>query len=300
MSQHLNKTIPSSKPAGPNRRQFVRSSALAGTAILAAGAVQPLIASASPSNSPKDEFGGFPIGVQSYSLRNFNTAEAVRHINGLGLKYVEFYSKHMNPAGTAEHLAEVKALCKKAGISINAHGVSSFTKDHDANRKTFEFAKRAGIKNITANPQKDSFDSLDKLCEEFKIRICIHNHGPGALYDKISDVSKMVKDRHPLIGACIDTGHFIRSKEDPVQAVYDLKGRVFALHVKDEEKREKRSRNVVIGTGHLDLVALFKALRETKFPEDGSVSLEYEANPNNPIEDMKQCVVQAKKAIAKL
>lgn len=248
----------------------------------------------------EDEFGGLPMGVQSYSLRNFSLVEAVRHISALGLHFVEFYSKHMNPAGNAEHIQSVQDLCKKADISINAHGVSSFSKDHEKNRKVFEFAKKAGIKNVTANPQPDSFDSLDKLCAEYKVRICIHNHGPDALYDKISDVTKAVEGRHPLIGACIDTGHFIRSREDPVKAVYELKNRVFALHVKDEEKQEKRSRNVVIGTGHLDLVGLFKALGKVKFPSDGAVSLEYEANPKNPIDDMKQCIVQAKAAIRKL
>lgn len=248
----------------------------------------------------RDPFGGLPMGVQSYSLRNFSLVEAVRHINGMGLHFVEFYSKHMNPAGDAEHISQVKELCRKAEIAINAHGVSGFSKDHEANKKVFEFARKAGIKNITANPQLDSFDSLDKLCEEYKVRICIHNHGPGALYDKVDDVVKAVKGRHPLIGACVDTGHFIRSKEDPVQAVHKLKGRVFALHVKDEEKQEKRSKNVVIGTGHLDLVGLFQALKDTRFPADGAISLEYEANPQNPIDDMKQCIVQAKAAIKKL
>lgn len=279
-----------------SRRRFL------GTSAAAAGLTWfDLAASATDIRQiAKDPFGGFPMGVQSYSLRNFSLVEAVRHISGMGLHYVEFYSKHMNPAGSDEHIRNVKDLCAKAKISINAHGVSPFSKNHDANRRIFEFAKRAKIRNITANPNPDSFDSLDKLCEEYQVRVCIHNHGPGAMYDKISDVTKAVKDRHPLIGACIDTGHFIRSKEDPVKAVYELKDRVFALHVKDEEKQEKRSRNVVIGTGHLDLVGLFRALRDTRFPADGSVSLEYEANPQNPIDDMKQCIVQAKKAIAKL
>ena len=278
-----------------------RRRALIAAATAAGVSMTDLPAFARMSNFENEEtLGGLPMGVQSYSLRNFNLVEAVRHINGMGLHYVEFYSKHMNPAGTAEHIKEVKELCKKADISINAHGVSAFTKDHEKNRKTFEFAKKAGIKNITANPQLDSFDSLDKLCAEYKIRICIHNHGPGALYDKISDVTKVTNDRHPLIGACVDTGHFIRSKEDPVKAVRELKGRVFALHVKDEEKQEKRSKNVVIGTGHLDLVGLFQALKDTKFPSDGSISLEYEANPKNPIDDMKQCIVQAKKAWKKV
>ena len=250
--------------------------------------------------SQRDPFGGFPIGVQSYSLRNFDLLQTVRHIHGLGLHYAEFYSGHLPLDATDERINETLELLREADIRLVAHGVNDFTKDDAANRRIFEFAKRSKIRNITANPQPDSFDSLDRLCAEFDIRICIHNHGPGAQYDKINDVATAVKDRHPHIGACIDTGHFIRSAEDPVKAVSDLRGRVFALHVKDEAEQNANSHNVVIGTGHLDLIGLFKALRETQFPPDGSISLEYEANPDNPIEDMRQCLEQAKQAIAKL
>lgn len=247
-----------------------------------------------------DDFGGFPIGAQSYSLRNFNLVEAVRHLQGMGLHYVELYSKHLPVEAKGDQLKEIQQVLAQADLKLAAHGVSGFTKNHEENRKVFEFARRAGIRNITANPEPDSFDSLDKLCDEYDVRIAIHNHGPGALYDKISDVTKAVKDRHPNVGACVDTGHFIRSKEDPVQAIHDLKGRVFALHIKDEEKQERNSHNVIIGTGHLDLVGMFRALKETEFPADGALSLEYEANPQNPIDEMKQCLVAAKAAIAKV
>jgi hypothetical protein len=126
-----------------------------------------------------DDFGGFPIGVQSYSLRNFDTREVVRHIHGLGLHYAEFYSKHLPLDADEALMQETLRLLAEADIRLVAHGVNSFSQDHQANRKIFEFAKRAGIRNLTADPQPDSFDSLDRLCEEFDIRICIHNHGPS-------------------------------------------------------------------------------------------------------------------------
>ena len=280
------------------RRQFVASAA---TATVGAGLLNlPNVFGGQYRNSRHDPFGGFPIGVQSYSLRNFDLVETVRHIQGLGLHFAEFYSKHLPLDSTEERIQETLKLLSDADIRLVAHGVNDFTQDDAANRKIFEFARRAGIRNITSNPQPDSFDSLDKLCAEFDIRVCIHNHGPGSQYDKIADVTRAVKDRHAHIGACIDTGHFIRSAEDPVKAVRELHGRVFALHVKDEAEQRAESHNVVIGTGHLDLVGLFKALRETKFPEDGSISLEYEAKPENPIEDMRECLEQAKQAIAKI
>jgi sugar phosphate isomerase/epimerase len=279
------------------RRRFIQLASAA-----AAGAtffdVPRILGATAPAND--DPYGGFPIGAQSYSLREFDTREAVRHIQGLGLHYVEFFSKHLPLDASDARIAETKELLDAAQVSITAHGVTDFTADHEANRRVFEFARRAGIRNITANPRAESFDSLDKLVAEYNIRIAIHNHGPGALYDKVDSVVSAVEKRHKLIGACVDTGHFLRSREDPVKAVLTLGDRVFAVHVKDDIKQGEDSQNVIIGQGHLDVVGLFKALREVKFPADGSLSLEYEANPENPIDDMKQCLEVARKAIAEL
>lgn len=247
-----------------------------------------------------DPYGGFPMGAQSYSLRNYNTVDAVRHLQGMGLHYVEFYSNHLDPNADDTTLAETQQLLDDAEIQIAAHGVSSFNDDHEQNRKIFEFAKRASIKTITANPAANAFDSLERLVEEFDVRIAIHNHGPGAIYDKIQDVVDAVDGKHPLIGACVDTGHFLRSNEDPIAAIRALEGRVYGVHIKDEEHKRQNSRNVVIGSGHLDLVGLFTALREVEFPADGALSLEYEANPDNPIDDMKQCLEAARAAIAEI
>jgi len=281
-----------------SRRRFLKltTAAAAGATFLDA----PAVLRAAGILKEDDPYGGWPVGVQSYSLREFNTLEAVRHIEGMGVHFVEFYSKHLALDATEGQIKETKSLLKSAGIHLNAHGVTGFTKDHEANRAVFQFAREAGIRNITANPEPDSFDSLDKLVAEYQVRICIHNHGPDSLYDKIAGVKNAVKDRHPFIGACVDTGHFIRSGEDPVQAVHELNDRVFALHIKDDKFRgDKQSHNVVIGQANLDVVGIFKALKKIKFPADGSLSLEYEANPANPIDDMKQCFAVAREAIAK-
>ncbi len=280
------------------RRRFLKWSAAAAVGASFFDAAQGLQAAGLLKD--EDPYRGFPIGAQSYSLRNYNLLEAARHLQGMGVHYVELYKKHLNPASTKAEIKEVLSVLQDAELKLAAHGVNNFSNDHEANRKVFEFAKAAGIKNITANPKYDSFDSLDKLVAEYNIRIAIHNHGPGALYDTIESVQKVVKDRHPLIGACVDTGHFIRSKVDPVKAIYELGPRVFGVHIKDEEKREKASKNVIIGTGFLDLVGMFTALKKVNFPADGSISLEYEANPENPLDDMKLCFAKAREAIAKV
>jgi sugar phosphate isomerase/epimerase len=248
----------------------------------------------------KDAYGGLPMGIQSYSLRKFKLLDTLRHIEGLGLRYVEFYNAHFAKESSAEKIKEMQDLLAKAKLKISAHGVNGFGKDHNANRKVFEFAKAAGIKNITADPAPDSYDSLDKLVEEFDIRIAIHNHGPGHRYDGLETVQKAVKDRHKLIGACVDTGHVIRSAQDPVKWVHELGPRVFALHIKDVAEQKARTHDVVIGKGHLDVEGLFRGLKKIGFPADGSLSIEYESNPDNPVSDIADCLTVARAAIGKV
>jgi len=130
------------------------------------------------------------------------------------------------------------------------------------------------------------------------MRIAIHNHGPGTLYDRLKDVVKAIKDRAPRIGACVDCGHFIASGEEPVKCIQALGSRVYGVHLKDLAEFGTKSPNVVLGKGHLDVVALFKALRQIKFPRDGALSLEYE-NTENPIDDLKACLAVTKEAIAR-
>ena len=62
-------------------------------------------------------------------------------------------------------------------------------------------------------PRSRAFDELDKLVENFGIAVGIHNHGPGHRYAKIETIANAIKDHHPKIGCCIDTGHFLRSRK---------------------------------------------------------------------------------------
>lgn len=245
------------------------------------------------------DFGSWPIGIQSYTLREFPVDQALRHVEGLGIHHIEFFGGHFPLTATPAQIAEMKATLAKAKVQVRAHGVNGFSADHEKNRAVFEFAKQAGIRNITADPSPDSFDSLDKLVAEYDVRIAIHNHGPGHRYDKLTDLQKALEGRHPLIGACIDTGHTLRSNEDPIAWAKALGPRVFALHIKDVATKTAQTHDVIIGTSFLDLVGLFRTLKEIDFPADGSISLEYESNPQNPIDDVKQCLQAASAAIAK-
>jgi sugar phosphate isomerase/epimerase len=274
------------------RRNFLATSALAAGAAM--WGARPALA-----KDEAPEFGGFLIGIQSYSLRGYKVDEAIQHAKDLGFKHLEFFDGHFSVNSSAEEIDAMKQKMASLDLKMLGHGVNSFGKDHEANRKIFEFAKRAGIRNISAYPSADAFESLDKLVAEYDIRIAIHNHGPNSGYSKIVDVLNAVKDHHKHIGACADLGHFIRSGEDPVEAIRLLGDRLFGIHLKDFAEQKDQTRGVILGQGHLNVDGVFQALRMVNFPADGCLSLEYEERPENPLDDLKECLAIAQEAAKK-
>src|SRR5205085_9721969 len=119
--------------ANLSRRRFLALSAAAATG--AAWFDVPGVLSAAGLADAKDAWGGFPVGVQSYSLRKFKLPEAIRHLQGMGVRYVELAGTHLPPTASDAEIAETLKLVHDAGIKVSAHGVNKFTKDHEANRK---------------------------------------------------------------------------------------------------------------------------------------------------------------------
>jgi sugar phosphate isomerase/epimerase len=236
----------------------------------------------------------FTLGSQSYSFRHFKFEESLQKLKELGLTHMEFCAAHFPPDAEDPGFSKIKAAIEASGIKVPRYGVEGFSEDTAANRKKFEFAKALGITVLTANPAPESFDNLEKLCVEFGVGIAIHNHGPDADYDKVADTLKAVEKRIPAIGACVDTGHVIRSGEKPHEVITALGKRVLSLHLKDWKQGGEEQ---LIGEGDMDLVAVVKALKAIHFR--GPIMLEYENNPENPVPDMKKSLVNWRAACAK-
>lgn len=278
------------------RRNFIGRTAAIGAGVLAGGATGALADTRAQSIR---NYGGFRMGIQSYSLRAFGVEGALEKIQKLNLHWVEFFRGHYPVTPDKRKIAEMQALLDKHDIGISAHGVQSFGKDAKANRNMFLFAKWAGIKNISANPSAESFAQLHDLVQEFDIRIAIHNHGPGALYDKAQQTLDAVGKWDKRIGFCADLGHYIRSAEDPIKVVHLLGERLYGVHLKDFAEQKKKTHGVILGKGHLDVEGVFSAMRKVKFPDDGALSLEYEENKEDPIADIEACLAVASKAARK-
>ena len=273
------------------RRSFLTAAgAAAATGVAALSPLGRLAAAASANN--------LNLGVQLYSLRGYKVDEALRHARDLGFKFVEFYPGMYPLNADATAIDAMKKQLADLGLTISAHGVNRFTKDAVANRKMFEFAKAAGIRTFGADPDPDSFASLDELVKEFDIRVAIHNHGPTHRYNKAIDVLQAVEKYDSRIGACADLGHFLRSGERPVEVIRLLKGRLYGIHLKDFAEMQDKTKGVILGKGHIDVPAVMAALIAVDFPADGALSIEYEENPQNPLADIKACEQAARQAIA--
>ena len=254
-----------------SRRQFMWSSAIA----------LPIVSNIARAASQEEV--KILMGAQSYSFRKFGFEDSIECLKKLGLNTMEFCGVHFPCDATHEKFPYVKQTIAESGINVPCYGVEGFGADAAANRRKFEFAKALGVSVLTADPTPEAFDNLEELCNEFQVKIAIHNHGPGARYDKVADTLKAVEGRSPLIGACVDTGHAIRSGEKPHEIIRALGSRVISLHLKDWIHGGKEQ---ILGEGDLDLAAVARALKEIHF--NGPIVMEYEESPEDPVPDMKK------------
>lgn len=231
------------------------------------------------------------LGIQSYSLRGFDRDGALDRTKQLGLKLWEAYPAHIPQTQDPKAIDEIRAALAARGIKLVAWGVQGFSGDEAACKATFDFALSLGIEVLSADPTPEAMPILSQLCKDTGIKIAIHNHGPGARYDKVASVIKALDGTHENVGACIDTGHALRSHEDPVAWAKALRGRVHNTHLKDVKDA---TRFTVLGQGDLRLKPFLDELRAQDYK--GPLDLEYEENPADPMADLRACVAAVRNA----
>ncbi len=284
--------IPARNEPKPNRREVLAaglaaSGWLLGNRLVSAGSLA------------EGDYGPFKMGLQSYSLRGLTSGgqadlkKALAATRELGVHYWEAFPAHIPLTDDRDKIHAIKDELQASGVHADGWGVTGLGKDEAANRKVFEFARALGLSYVSADPEPDSFDALDKMVEEYGIGVGIHNHGPGHKYALIDTIARAIQDHSPKIGCCIDTGHFLRSRQDPVHAVEVFGKRVYGVHLKDVKNAETFT---VLGQGDLRTVDLLKALAGNKY--DHCLAIEYEEKEENPLEDIKLCLAEVRKCIA--
>lgn len=237
-------------------------------------------------------------GVQSYCFRHFkDNAEVAAKVKQIGVGSIEVCAVHADFEdldGWAKHVQTYR----DAGVEIVSIGVQTFTGDTATERKWFECARMAGAGHISAHFKVDSFreavPATAKLAEQFDIRVGLHCHG-GYMFGGSPDVIEHVLAiGGPRIGLNIDTAWCMQigpRAGRPVEWVRRFAGRIYGVHYKDFVfESNGQWRDVVVGTGNLDLPGFVEALEASGF--DGMAVIEYEADVENPVPALTECVNQ--------
>jgi len=239
---------------------------------------------------------GWKLSCQAYTFRALSAFETIDLVHDLGLKYIEFYpgqrfSKE-KPEAKLDHnmspelLAELQQKLKEDGIQPMNYGVVGLGNNETEDRKVFDWAKKLGLQTIVSEPPEDSFELLDRLCQEYGMNVAIHDHPRPSHYWNPDTVLKVAQGRSKRIGSCSDTGHWYRSDLVPVECLKKLEGRVVSLHFKDLSPQKS---DVPWGTGECNARGMLEELKRQNF--HGVFSIEYESTTGDVLKgNVQKCI----------
>ena len=253
---------------------------------------------------------GWTMAVHSYTFHKYSIFDAIDKTAEVGLMDMSI-SGSVNlvekgkiktiktPTISDKDYAAIQEHMKAKGLHTKFlnMGVVKPTADEAESRKIFEAAKKLGIDIIVAEPETHNkmeelpkvMDVVEKLAKEYNIKVAIHNHpGPKNFYWDPKVVLAAVKGRSPLLGACCDVGHYVRSGLDPVECLKLMEGRVIALHFKDLNEKSPKATDVPWGTGISNVRGMMEELKRQGYR--GAFCVEYETNWENSVPEIAQCV----------
>lgn len=244
------------------------------------------------------------LSLMAYTYRNFTLFETIDHAKALGFKYMEGFSWQkvspelkdlaFNQDAPTAVLAKIRNRMDDAGLKFSGFYFHDLGKDEAVTRRVFDFCKLMDIPTIICEPAPEAFDLLEKFANEYRVNIAVHNHPGPSPYSDPEAVLKVVKNRGPRIGACADTGHWVRNGLNPVECLKKYEGKIIQLHLKDVKEPKKEAHDVPWGAGIGDLKAQLEELNRQGFA--GVFSMEYESNPENPQADVEKCISFFKEA----
>jgi sugar phosphate isomerase/epimerase len=252
---------------------------------------------------------GWQLAVHSYTFQKFSVYDAIDKTASTGIKQMSIsgsinllkdgqIDKRPTPGISEQDYADILARMKDQGLEpkfVNM-GVVKPGADEAESRKLFAAAKKLGIDVLVAEPETHGkmeelpkvMDVVEKLAKEYQIKVAIHNHpGPRSFYWKPETVLAAVQGRSPLLGACADTGHWVRSGLDPVECLRKLEGRVICLHFKDLNEKGPKAHDVPWGTGISNAKGMLQELKRQQFR--GAFCIEYEYNWENSVPEIAEC-----------
>lgn len=240
--------------------------------------------------------------VQAWTFNRFTAEEAIAKAARAGSKNIELYpgqtlSKDTGDAKVGHQMgdantAKLRSILEKHGVKAIAFGVTGISTKPEEARPLFAWAKGLGIQVI--NTESDNaIDTIEAMVKEFDLKVGFHDHprqpnNPNYRMWDPNYVYSLVKDRDKRIGACADTGHWVRSGIKPVDAIRTLKGRIVSSHLKDLHEFKPSGHDMPFGLGVSDVRGILEEFAKIRM--SGPVSVEYEHNWDANDHEVAQCL----------
>lgn len=242
-----------------------------------------------------EEPPGWRVGPTAWSFRMFTFFEAIEKTAALDMHFLEAFQgqrvskdseRKLDASLPDDALAKIRAKLDATKVKLTSIYIGSIPGDEGGCRRTFEFARKLGVETIVSEPALEALPAIEKFCDEYRINVALHNHPQGkSLYWHPREVLKACEGRGPRIGACGDTGHWLRSGIKPADAAQMLGRRLLSLHVKD---LDEAMHDVPWGTGKGDIAGLFRALRRLQLTPT-LFGIEYETKWENNTAEIAEC-----------
>jgi len=241
---------------------------------------------------------GWRLGITAYTFHRYTLFEAIEKTNQVGLAYIggldfqkvgKDIDKNFNAQLSDEELKAVRLKLDDEGVRMLTCFYSVIPGDDEGCRAVFEFARKMGIETLISEPPVEALDTIERFCDEYDIKLAIHNHDPKASphYWSPEAVMKVCEGRGPHIGVCADIGYWMRSGIDIIAAVGTIGHRLFVVQTHDLHELSPEGHDVPWGTGVGRLRAFFEevyrqGIKPTKF------GLEYSYNWYESMPEVEQ------------
>jgi len=239
---------------------------------------------------------GWKLTCQAWTFREMSAFETLDVLKSMDVRYIQFFpgqrfskekpdvklDHNMSP----ELIKELKAKLKETKVTPVCYGVVGFGNDEASARKVFAWGKEMGLLNIVSEPSEASIPMLDKLAQEYDIKVAIHDHPKPSHYWHPDTVLKVCEGRSKHIGFCADTGHWFRSDLNPIECLKKAEGRMFDMHFKDLNAAKH---DVPWGTGLCNARGMLEEVKRQGAKP--TISIEYEHGSGPELRaNVRKCV----------
>lgn len=298
------------------RRQFMKAAGVSAAALGAGGSLSAQTEEggkrADPALAPATQFPKLAI-ITNYSPQKLAFATETGY-EGVVVKTGKEFNPHLSDSQIEQILATSRETgCRIISVEgfydLEGKGINHIDPDPAVRRsmnETFihnlEFAHRLGCKFVGAFsggiPGAD-FDRQAKelaqvfhdkylpVCEKYDVSMGWENYPTGINFATVpaawEKVFELIPDRH--FGMEFDPSHLVRQYIDPYQAVWNIRDRLLAIHLKDTEITQPVLQQVGIlgegwwryripGQGLIDWPRFFTVLLQVGF--SGGAAVEHE------------------------